>query len=732
MFPLYFAKLALPRPVSLLLTIFLTLFTLTSPGNTQSSADPSPSLPNFAEPKDRITSYVNDEERVTLGGNRHPLAVAQYDAGPVLPGYRMDHMLLTLMPDAEQQDALIQLLNEQQNPESPYYHRWLTPEQYAENFGASEADTAQVTEWLQSHGMEVEEVAAGRSSIIFSATAAQVEGAFHTQIHTYKIGNEVHHANASNPQIPSAFAGVVGGVVSLHDFRSRPMNNGSRLPVPEFTSGGSYYLAPADFATVYDLNPLYQQAVTGNGQSVAIVARSNINLSDVEQFRAYFGLPANNPQIIVNGTDPGIFSQGEETEADLDVEWSGAIARNAAIKFVVSKSTSASDGSYLSAQYIVSHNLTPVMSMSFGLCEAALGTSGNAFFSSLWQQAAAQGITVFVSSGDSGAAGCDSSSSSRASHGRGVNGLCSTPFSVCVGGTEFNDTSNPSLYWAPSNAAGTESSVLSYIPEVAWNESGTGGLWASEGGASAIYNKPSWQTGTGVPADGKRDVPDVSLTAAGHDGYLIYQDGELYVVGGTSAASPSFAGVMALLTQSLAARQGNANTVFYSLAGKQMAGGAAVFHDITRGNNTVPGQTGFNASVGYDQVTGLGSIDASVLAAHWKDVTATPAFRVAASSNAISLTTGSSNNVVLSVAVSGGFNSAVAFSVSGLPSGITATFEPSTLAAPGSGTSLLRLSASSKVESGAYTATISATSGSTRQQIPISITCSSSHAATTR
>jgi pseudomonalisin len=731
MFPLYFAKLALPRPISLLLTIFLTLFTLTSPGNTQSAADPGSSLPTFAEPKDRITNYVNDDERITLGGNRHPLAVSQYDVGPVLPDYRMDHMLLTLMPGAEQQDALIQLLNAQQNPESPYYHRWLTPEQYGENFGASEADAAQVMEWLQSHGMEVEEVAAGRSSIIFSGNAAQVEGAFHTQIHTYKIGNEVHHANASNPQIPSAFAGVVGGVVSLHDFRSRPMNNGSRLPVPEFTSGGSYYLAPADFATVYDLNPLYQQAVTGSGQSVAIVARSNINLSDVEQFRAYFGLPANNPQIIVNGTDPGIFSQGEETEADLDVEWSGAIARNAAIKFVVSKSTSASDGSYLSAQYIVSHNLAPVMSMSFGLCEAALGTSGNAFFSSLWQQAAAQGITVFVSSGDSGAAGCDSSSSSRASHGRGVNGLCSTPFSVCVGGTEFNDTSNPSLYWAQSNAGGAESSVLSYIPEVAWNESGTGGLWASEGGASAIYNKPSWQTGTGVPADGKRDVPDVSLTAAGHDGYLIYQNGGLYVVGGTSAASPSFAGVMALLTQSLAARQGNANTVFYSLAGKQMAGGAAVFHDITRGTNSVPGQTGFNASVGYDQVTGLGSIDASLLAAHWKDATATPAFRVTASSNAVSLTTGSTNNVILTVAVSGGFNSTVTFSVSGLPSGITATFEPSTLAAPGSGTSFLRLSASTKVQPGAYATTVSATSGSTRQQIPISITCSS-HTATTR
>src|ERR1022692_2930568 len=390
----------------------------------------------------------------------------------------------------------------------------------------------------------------GCGSIVFSGSAEQVESAFHTQIHSYKIGDEVHHANASDPEIPAAFGGVVGGVDSLHDFRSEPMHNGARIPIPKFTSGGSYYLAPADFATIYDLGPLYQQSINGSGQSIAIVARSNINLADVRQFRTSFGLPANDPQIIVNGTDPGIFDSGEETEADLDVEWSGAVARNAAIKFVVSKSTNSSDGVDLSAQYIVNHNLAPVMSMSFGLCEAWLGSSGNSFLNSLWQQAAAQGITVFVSSGDNGAAGCDSASAATATHGRAVNGLCSTPYNVCVGGTEFNDVSHPSLYWSPSNASGTEASALSYIPEVVWNESGPGaGLWASGGGASTIYAKPSWQSGTGVPADGKRDVPDVSLTAAGHDGYLIYQNGGLYVVGGTSAAAPSFAGTMALVVQ---------------------------------------------------------------------------------------------------------------------------------------------------------------------------------------
>jgi pseudomonalisin len=691
------------------------------PASAQHAFDP-PS-PLLAQPQDRITSFVDDEQRVTLHGNVHPMAVAQYDAGAVAPNYRMDRMMLTLLPDAAQQEALTQLLDAQHNTESPYYHQWLTPEQYGESFGVSEGDAAQVTEWLQAHGMAVEEITAGYGSVVFSGTAAQVASAFHTQIHTYKIGSAVHHANASDPQIPAAFAGVVGGLVSLHDFLSQPMNNGARIPIPEFTSGGSYYLAPADFATIYDLAPLYQQGINGSGQSVAIVARSNINIADARQFRTSFGLPANDPQIIVNGTNPGIFSSAEETEADLDVEWSGAVARNAAIKFVVSKSTNASDGSYLSAQYIVSHNLAPVMSMSFGLCEAALGASGNSFINSLWQQAAAEGITVLVSAGDSGAAGCDSASSSTAKLGRAVNGLCSTAYSVCVGGTKFNDSAHSSLYWSASNSKGTEASAVSYIPEVVWNESSAGGLWASGGGASAIYAKPSWQSGTGVPVDGRRDVPDVSLSAAGHDGYLIYQNGGLYVVGGTSAASPSFAGVMALVVQNSAARQGNANTAFYSLASKQRAGGASVFHDITSGNNSVPGLTGFNATAGYDQATGLGSIDATVLVSHWSDATATPAFHAVSSSSALSVTDGLNNSLTLTVTVSGGFNAGVAFSLTGLPAGISAAFSHATLVAPGSGSSVLKLSAISSAKPGSYSAIVSATSGSTTQQIPLAITC---------
>jgi uncharacterized membrane protein len=398
------------------------------------------------------------------------------------------------------------------------------------------------------------------------------------------------------------------------------------------------------------------------------------------------------------------------------------VAKSATIKFVVSKSTNTTDGVDLSAQYIVSNNLAPVMSTSFGLCEQWLGVSGNGFLNSLWQQAAAQGITVFVSSGDSGAAGCDSSSASTATNGLGVNGLCSTPYSVCVGGNEFNDTASPSLYWSASNASGTLASAITYIPEMVWNESGSSGLWASGGGASTIYTKPSGQAGTGVPADGKRDVPDVSLTAAGHDGYLIVQQGGLYVVGGTSAASPSFAGIMALVVQNASARQGNASNVLYPLAAKQAAGGAAVFHDITSGNNSVPGQAGFSATVGYDQATGLGSVDASVLVNHWSDGTVAPAFQAAASASSVSVVPGSNNSLNLNVTVSGGFSAAVAFSVTGLPAGVAGAFTPTALPAPGSGSSTLKLTATNSAAPGIYSATVSATSGSTTHQVSLSVT----------
>jgi hypothetical protein len=682
---------------------------------------------------DRVTAPVDDNLTVSRPGNLFPLARPEYDAGAVAPGHRMDRMMLVLQPDADQERALQALLAAQQDPQSPQYHQWLTPESFGKLFGISDHDLAEVTGWLHSHGFEVEPVSSGRQTLLFSGTAAQVEAAFHTQIHTYIVNGETHYANSSDPKIPLALAAVINGVASLNDFQSMPLHQGLeplRAPAPEFSQGSTHYMAPADFATIYDVAALYSSSVDGTGQSIAIVGRTNFPIADVSNFRSTFGLPANTPTVVLNGPNPGIVSSNEQTEAELDVEWSGAVAKNATIQFVLSASTSSTDGALLSAQYIVNHNLAPVMSSSFGLCEAAIGTSGNQVWNSLWQQAAAQGISVFVAAGDSGAAGCDSPSASRAVSGPAVNGICSSPYSTCVGGTQFNDTSNPGVYWATSNSP-NQGSALSYIPELVWNASaatsGGSGLWASGGGASSIYSKPLWQTGLGVPSDGKRDVPDVSLNASVYDGYLFCVNGQIYLVGGTSAATPSFAGLMAMAVQRAGARQGNANPTLYALAANQWNGGAAVFHDVTTGNNSVPGVSGFNAGPGYDQATGLGSADAFLLINNWSNPTGptgptTPGLQLTTSTPSITLAQGANSAVQVNVAVKGGFSSAVAISWSTLPSGLAANLAPPSFPAPGSGSSTFSLNASSAAVAGSYSVYLTASGGGLNQTLPLAVT----------
>jgi subtilase family serine protease len=679
---------------------------------------------------DRITQAVDENQRVWLEGNTLPSALPAYETGSVDGGKLLSRMVLVLTPDPSQQSALDSLTADQQDPASPLYHQWISPEAYAEHFGASAADIEQVQNWLESHGFQVEEVAASHRSLTFSGTAAQVESAFQTQMKTYKIGGSQHIANSSDPTIPAALAPVVAGVVSLHDVFSAPQHTfATKLKAsytnPEYTSGSAHYLSPADYATIYDINSLYGQAYTGTGETIAIVGRSDISLPDVRSFRSTFGLPAKDPVTILNGTtDPGTAVADDVDEAMLDTEWSGAVAKAATIDFVTSASTSTSDGVFLSMQYAVNHNVAPVISVSYGLCEASLGSSANSFLNSLWQQAASQGMTVLVSAGDSGAAGCDSSSASTGTHGRGVNGICSTPYSTCVGGTEFNDTASPSTYWS-STTSSTGGSALSYIPEVAWNESGSTGLWSTGGGVSTVYAKPSWQTGKGVPADGKRDVPDVALTAAGHDSYLVGVWGALYGIAGTSAASPSFAGMMALAVQKSGARIGNANPELYHLAALQNSGGTAVFHDTTSGSNSVPGVTGFTAAAGYDQATGWGSVDADKLVTSWGSATATgtpssPALALTLTSSSLVLASASATTTLTTIG-SGGFSSAVTLAVTGLPAGLTASFKPASIASPGSGTSVLTLTPGSTLVPGSYNLTVTATGGTVSKTAALSV-----------
>jgi subtilase family serine protease len=653
-------------------------------------------------------------KEITLTGNTHPLLQFATDEGAVSAETKLDHMVLVLSTSAGQQAALDSLVSAQQDPSSPLYHQWLTPSEFGSQFGVGPAQIAQVSAWLQQQGFSVDEIPAGNRSIVFSGTAGQVTDTFHTEMRRYTVNGVSHLSNSQDPQIPAAFANVVSGLVSLHDFRRTPQFHQIGLPstesesAPEYSSGATHYLFPADFATIYDLNPVYTAGTTGTGVSIAIAGRSNINLSDVAMFQSVAGLAANAPTVILPGTNPGLVT-GDQMESTLDVEWSGAIASKAAVKLVAEPSTATSDGIDLASQYIVNHAVAPVVSVSYASCEASMGTSELAFYNALWEQAAVQGMSVFVASGDSGAAGCAKATATQGTS-PAVNGMCSSPYATCVGGTEFKDASNATLYWSSANSAGY-GSALSYIPETVWNESsleGGTGLWSSGGGASTIYAQPTWQLDVAgaAAANGMRAVPDVSLNAAGHDGAMIVENGGLAILSGTSVSTPAFAGIMALVAQKTGTGQGSANPMLYKLAGA--APGS--FHSIAAGNNTVPGVEGFTASgTTYNLATGLGSVDGSQLLTNWVTSTAPkPSLTLAASSDSLQLAAGGTASLSVSAATAGSFQGSVSYSVTGLPAGVTDTFSSSQLASASGGSELLTLSASNVAAAGSYTITVTA------------------------
>ena len=630
-------------------------------------------------PVNRVVRPIDDAQVVTLMGNIHPLARAEFDQGVVAEEMRLGRMVLELEPSAAQQAELDALVKAQHDAGSPLFHHWLTPAEYGARFGVSAQDLARIAGWLKGNGFTVEEIAASHRLVMFSGTAGQVAKTFHTEIHRYKVDGVEHISNSQDPQIPAALAGVVGGVVSLHDFRRRSEIKARKAlgAQPLYSAGSTHYLFPADFATVYDLNSLYSAGTMGAGTSIAIAGRSNIILSDVEAFRALSELAVNDPVVILVGANPGLVS-GDQDEATLDVEWSGAVAPAATVMLVVEDSAATTDGVDLSAQYIVNHATAPVVSSSYGSCEPDMGMAELAFYNQLWEQAASQGMSVFVASGDAGAADCYAGSADTAS-GTAVNGMCSSPYSTCVGGTEFNEGSDSAQYWSETNSASYES-ALSYIPEEVWNESGSNGgseLWASGGGASVVYAQPAWQKGVIATSGEMRAVPDVALAAAEHDGYVIAENGTYSVISGTSASSPSFAGVMALVVEAKGgAGQGNANARLYPLVNAQRN----PFHTTLSGNNSVPGVTGFTASgTAYNQATGLGSVDGAVLVSEWGSGSMTSAdFALTASAASGTVQAGKTATFAVSVTESGAGKNAVALTANA-PAGVTVGFSSASI-----------------------------------------------------
>jgi Pro-kumamolisin, activation domain/Bacterial Ig-like domain (group 3) len=677
----------------------------------------------------RITQAIDEENLTVLHGNTHPFARAAYDRGVAPPDLPAERMLLVLKRSSQQEAALETLLEQQQNASSSNFHQWLTPEQFGQQFGPSDQDIQAIVSWLELHGFQVAGVSNGRTVIEFSGLTSQVQEAFHTSIHRYAVNGQEFWANSSDPWIPAALAPIVAGINTLYNFPrhamhevagvfSRTKESGAVAPVGgQFTFPNgcsltslplcSFAVAPADFAKIYNvpnllLSPAPATQYNGDGVTIAVVGESDINTTDVVNFRSLFGLPAPKLNVIVSGPDPGVVA-GAETEADLDVQWSGAVAPNATIDYVIAQSTEVSLGADLAAQYAVDNDLAPVLSESFGICELFMGTADNTFYSQLWQQAAAEGITVNVAAGDGGSAACDYNLQTQggALFGLSVSGFASTPYNVAVGGTDFNDLNNYTPFWntTPSDTP-TVASAKGYVPEMTWNDSCTNqeifsifgatspeqdcnnsvarqdgllNIVAGSGGSSNCitsdgqdvsscsggYPKPSWQTGLG---DGNRDIPDVSLFASNNFNgsfYLICEQdlnptatscdpnatiSDAVGVGGTSASTPSFAGMMALVNQATASRQGNANYVLYQLAAQSGAtcvsaaspASTCVFYDVPSGstiampcakgspNCTVSNPSdsigvlsGYSTTTGYDLATGLGSVNAGNLISKW-------------------------------------------------------------------------------------------------------------------
>lgn len=794
---------------------------------------------SFAAQQDRISGSLASGQIHALKGNVRHQALPEYDQGRVDPGMRLGTMTLLTAPTAAQESAIQKLLAQQQDRKSPNYHKWITPEQYADRFGLSQNDMQQLVAWLSAQGFTMIEPARGRNFITFTGTASQVENAFGTEIHHYNVKGELHYANATAPQIPAAFAGIVIGVHGLDDFHLKSMSVKRARPNYYSSSLQSQFLAPGDIYTIYDINPLLNATPTkidGNGQKIAIVGETEIYQSDINDFRTGFGLTSISctagtiPNDIITACSdqhfsylsvlggPGGVSAGDLGESDLDIEWSGAIAPGAQIVFVTSGDV------FDSLYYAIDNAVAPVVSMSYGECEFGLNLTADTYvppdYSTLWepelQSANLAGITLVNSSGDSGAAECDKNglasnnsgtltSTGLATYGLAVSYPASSQYVTGVGGTAIPlaDLGSPT-YWGTSNGTNGGSLLSSpQIPEQAWNdddefvtycqqESSTAfcqsggsnqavappwvpitseataqrdiGIGSGGGGASNCYMQtpvtfadcvsgfpqPDWQTVT-VSGQTTRMSPDISLLASADFPGFIYctqlselgesgsgstcaggianaVDPNFSLVGGTSVSAPMFAGMVALLNQYTGSVQGPINKMLYQTA----ATAPAAFHDITSGDNNVAcdggtfagnptailcpgaagatGVIGYSAGPGFDMATGLGSVDVNKLAVALKNP---PDFSVSSSTASLSVYAGQTGTATITVTPINSFSNPVGFGCTGLPTGATCSFNPSSVTPSGGEpiTTTATIQAGSSATSGPVSIAVDGTTG---------------------
>ncbi len=626
-----------------------------------------------------VLAPVDPEQTVRISGNTRSAARnAANDRGPVAPSLRLEHMLIQLKRPAEREAALSAYIEELNDSSSSNYHKWLSAEELGEQYGPSAQDIAAVTSWLTERGLTVNSVSANNMVIDCSGTAEQASAAFKTSLHNLEVGGEHHVANLTDPSIPAALAGVVAGVVSLNDFRPhalhqqiRPVHfdtrtgaqtqegtavtrSGALHPDYTFSSYGGTYeaMSPGDLATIYNLQALFSAGYSGQGQTIVVIEDTNVySTTDWTTFRSKFGLSSYTAGSFTeehpgNCTNPGV--NADDGEAILDAEWASAAAPSAAIVLASCADTSATFGGLIALNNLINGSKPPkIVSISYGESESENGATANLAYNNAYKSAVAEGISVFVSSGDEGAASSDADQS-NATHGITVSGFASTPYNVAVGGTDFGDTyaGSNSTYWNATNTS-TYASARSYIPEIPWNNScaskliatalgystsygaagacnsatgedyylstasGSGGPSNCATGAASTagvasgtckgYAKPSFQSGLlGNPADSVRDIPDVSLFAAngvwGHYYIYCYSDvnnggtactgapSTWSGAGGTSFASPIMAAIQSLVNQKTNSAWGNPDTTYYNLAKKEYGSSGNSSCNSTNGN----------------------------------------------------------------------------------------------------------------------------------------------------
>jgi len=602
----------------------------------------------------RVAGPVDDSRRVMLPGVRPPFARPEMETGRLAPETRLEGVTLSFARTAAQDAELADLISAQQDPTSPLHRRWLTPEEFGARFGAAPADVAVAAAWLARHGLAVDGVSRARDSLRFSGSVGQVEAALGTELHTYRHGDRTDFAPSTEPSIPAALSPLVGSVRGLTSARPRPHLRQAR---PQFTSGqtSSHFLTPADVAVIYDIDAAYQDGVDGTGQEIAVVGQSSVSVTDVEHFQAAAGVAVRDPVLtLVPSTGTATAVSGDQAESDLDLEYTSAIATGATIDFVyVGNDTNTSVWDAL--QYAVDNDLAPVISMSYGICEPDMTASDYASIEPVLAQAAVQGQSVVVSSGDDGSTDCYSVTglSPTVQQSLAVDFPASSQYVTAIGGTEFStaavDPKN-TTYWKAATGGDILESALSYIPEQVWNDGTTSSIAAGGGGASTYSSRPSWQAGVvGIPSGSARLVPDVSLDASAENAPYLYCSSDsstgvtgscshgfrdssstyLTVAGGTSFGAPIFAGMLALVNEKLGeGGLGVAASTLYSLASSGTTY-ASAFHDITLGGNNcqggtacTAGATSYLSTAGYDEASGLGSVDFYNLLGAWPGASA--------------------------------------------------------------------------------------------------------------